>query len=963
MRIPPGISQSPSAPPEPTVVRWDGWESIPLSPSHGSFFGEPVLVADNGGHVAASDRKGVGKVVLIAEGEIRAETPTGETRNLQVGDPVYINDTLSTSARGLAKIRLLDGTIFQLGPSSRLSLDAYSFTPDQPGGTFESSIFLGLFRFISGQISDDNQGRHTVINTPTATIGIRGSELDIQVEQDGTTTIIHASGLIDIQSQYGLEGLSVWEPGTRVVIPALSGAMEVAVVSAEQRLNFAEQWRKIAEYREENHVNGDALHLESVVVDAEPIPLPTEAREASREASEPERPPERTLENEETAPREPVQDNSPAYESRPEPMRAENNPPPPMATAEAPPPLVPTESTQVAPPLTPTTPPVTDPLPNPGTSPVVTQPPPQIVDPVINFTLLEDGGQRFVVATTTGLRIESAPEHGELWVAGPNALMYAPTPGFRGEDTFRYRLSSGETITETLPVDWPLLTDQPIPGLTIVADPLHGVVDTTEDGLWYYWPEENFHGDDQFTYQLEGQTARVYTITVEAVNDPPALTSALPTLTVEQDGRVTLPLDALVERVRDPEESVDTLALHELLEVEHGQLVAEGAFQYVFVPETGYVGPASVTFSIRDQGGAVTELNWPVRVLANDDPNPPADENPVEDPNADPGDEPPPQEEDPNDENPPPEGKDPREDPPAEDEPPRLEDEDPPANEENPPREDPPTNGESDGDPPPSDPQNPGTNVIANDDELDIQAQAEEVTVIFPTQALLGNDQGTGLRVVALINQGDTEARLVADEVRIENPGNQPSIHTFQYVVEDEAGFRDDALARINVNLAESSSAGASPNQPPVAHPDIVPLDHPEDLVVLDTLAEKLLINDEDPEGEPLTIEKFADFTHLVVEMVDSAVAVRLEPDEDQGQFRYQIQDSAGNEAWGDVEVELRASSSENPPPRRTEASPTAVDHPLTESADWLSWEDGGAIPLDPAWSLQDSLAHAPVMG
>ncbi len=49
---------------------------------------------------------------------------------------------------------------------------------------------IGSFRFISGLIEKDQ----VVINTPTATIGIRGTAFDLHVTEDGETVLALLNG-------------------------------------------------------------------------------------------------------------------------------------------------------------------------------------------------------------------------------------------------------------------------------------------------------------------------------------------------------------------------------------------------------------------------------------------------------------------------------------------------------------------------------------------------------------------------------------------------------------------------------------------------------------------------------------------------------------------------------------------------------------------------------------------------
>jgi hypothetical protein len=68
----------------------------------------------------------------------------------------------------------LDKTTMTIGPNSDLLIDEFVYDPGAGSGQFAASLTRGALRFVGGQIS------HTAgatINTPSATIGIRGGGL------------------------------------------------------------------------------------------------------------------------------------------------------------------------------------------------------------------------------------------------------------------------------------------------------------------------------------------------------------------------------------------------------------------------------------------------------------------------------------------------------------------------------------------------------------------------------------------------------------------------------------------------------------------------------------------------------------------------------------------------------------------------------------------------------------------
>jgi hypothetical protein len=190
--------------------------------------------------VNSTHSEAIGTVAAVVKGPVTAETPDGQKYQLKEGDPIHLDETITTAADSYVRMVLNDGTVFQLGPQSRAHLDKYVYDPAVAGGEFESSVSIGTFRYISGKISGHNQGQHTLIKTPSAHIGIRGSEIDVQVDDKGATTILHLSGLISVTSQLGEEQI-VYEHGVTVYISSEITSLMMVKTSTESEIKQINQ--------------------------------------------------------------------------------------------------------------------------------------------------------------------------------------------------------------------------------------------------------------------------------------------------------------------------------------------------------------------------------------------------------------------------------------------------------------------------------------------------------------------------------------------------------------------------------------------------------------------------------------------------------------------------------------------------------------------------------------------------
>ena len=105
----------------------------------------------------------------------------GAETDLQIGAEIFQGDTLITGSGGAVGITFSDGAVLTLGPNGQLVLEDYQFQPVERKLSFISRIIKGSVAFISGAI-----GRiapeSVQFKTPTASLGLRGTKILIEVE-------------------------------------------------------------------------------------------------------------------------------------------------------------------------------------------------------------------------------------------------------------------------------------------------------------------------------------------------------------------------------------------------------------------------------------------------------------------------------------------------------------------------------------------------------------------------------------------------------------------------------------------------------------------------------------------------------------------------------------------------------------------------------------------------------------
>jgi len=100
-----------------------------------------------------------------------------------------MQDAVKTAA-GKVGITFADDTRVQVNENSRLVIDDFVYDPKSTkGGKLAVNVAAGTVRYASGQIAK-NSPQNVAVNTPTATVGVRGTDFTATVDELGASTII-----------------------------------------------------------------------------------------------------------------------------------------------------------------------------------------------------------------------------------------------------------------------------------------------------------------------------------------------------------------------------------------------------------------------------------------------------------------------------------------------------------------------------------------------------------------------------------------------------------------------------------------------------------------------------------------------------------------------------------------------------------------------------------------------------
>ena len=178
----------------------------PASPATASSAGAAAIPADA---TAAAPRNLAG-TVSVADPGASIVAPDKTSRAPKVGDKLYEGDAVVTQS-GELHIDMADGGYIAIRPNTQMRVSQY-----QANGDSDDKSVLGLlkgsFRSITGFIGKNNPTKYAVV-TPTATIGVRGTDHEPAYVPEGTpgqdagtydnvhaggTTISNAAGKIDV---------------------------------------------------------------------------------------------------------------------------------------------------------------------------------------------------------------------------------------------------------------------------------------------------------------------------------------------------------------------------------------------------------------------------------------------------------------------------------------------------------------------------------------------------------------------------------------------------------------------------------------------------------------------------------------------------------------------------------------------------------------------------------------------
>jgi hypothetical protein len=162
---------------------------------------------------ASADGPADAAQVLRSEGTTMLVRGASYSTPVRADVPIRSGDRIRTGTDGRVQLRFTDGALISIQPGSDFRVEAYAFDASRQRGFFE--LVRGSMRAVSGSIGKRDRDDWR-LRTPTATIGIRGTEFT--VDHAACTTACPAG--VD-------PGLVVVVVAGRVAVATEAGSVEV----------------------------------------------------------------------------------------------------------------------------------------------------------------------------------------------------------------------------------------------------------------------------------------------------------------------------------------------------------------------------------------------------------------------------------------------------------------------------------------------------------------------------------------------------------------------------------------------------------------------------------------------------------------------------------------------------------------------------------------------------------------
>ena len=188
-----------------------------------------LIAAAFAGNSALAETR-VGEAAVVKNEVVRVNASGGAQIN--VGDSLLRDEVVRTGLDSATRLVMADSTNLSLGPSSTITLDRTVFDDEHTYRDIAVRLTNGAFRFVTGH----SEKKAYTITTSVATIGVRGTILDI-LAQRGKTTVVLQEGASSVCT-LSFQCVELTQPGETAVITSTGGKTTIKKTTSSP-WNFA----------------------------------------------------------------------------------------------------------------------------------------------------------------------------------------------------------------------------------------------------------------------------------------------------------------------------------------------------------------------------------------------------------------------------------------------------------------------------------------------------------------------------------------------------------------------------------------------------------------------------------------------------------------------------------------------------------------------------------------------------
>lgn len=210
-------------------------------------------------HYAQAAAPGVGQTignVLKLSGSASA-IRNGVSIELHIGDAIQKGDVIQTGSNSSIGMTLVDGSAFGMSSNARMVLNEMVFDPNGSSNSSLMSLVQGTITFVAGQTAKNGNMR---VETPVATMGIRGTAVLVEIAADDGPTKF--SVLVEPDGKTG--SYNLYDKTTGQLIGTVSQAGQVTFVSVGgigQPATAVEQLKTLADQQAAKTLIQDVFKL------------------------------------------------------------------------------------------------------------------------------------------------------------------------------------------------------------------------------------------------------------------------------------------------------------------------------------------------------------------------------------------------------------------------------------------------------------------------------------------------------------------------------------------------------------------------------------------------------------------------------------------------------------------------------------------------------------------------------